>query len=72
VEQPRATSSSRGSDVLSCYEAAVRFRHAAIVGSLVAVTVRDRLLGGEHVFEDRGEHELKGVTGAWRLYEFAG
>ena len=37
----------------------------------VSSTVRDLLLGGEYTFEDRGEHDLKGIAGAWRLYELA-
>jgi class 3 adenylate cyclase len=35
---------------------------------LVSRTVRDLVAGSGLVFEDRGEHELKGVTGGWRLY----
>jgi len=34
---------------------------------LVSSTVRDLVAGSGIVFEDRGEHELKGV-GSWRLY----
>ena len=34
---------------------------------LVSSTVKDLVAGSEIRFEDRGEHELKGV-GAWRLY----
>jgi pimeloyl-ACP methyl ester carboxylesterase len=34
---------------------------------LVSSTVRDLVSGSGIVFEDRGEHELKGV-GSWRLY----
>lgn len=51
---------------------AARVEQAARDGATyVSSTVRDLLLGGEHAFEDRGEHELKGITGTWRLYEFA-
>jgi class 3 adenylate cyclase len=32
-------------------------------------TVNDLVVGSGIEFEDRGEHELKGVPGAWRLYE---
>lgn len=32
-------------------------------------TVRDTLLGGDHSFQDRGEHRLEGIEGSWRLYE---
>jgi pimeloyl-ACP methyl ester carboxylesterase len=37
---------------------------------LVSSTVRDLVAGSGISFEDRGEHELKGV-GAWRLYSVA-
>jgi class 3 adenylate cyclase/pimeloyl-ACP methyl ester carboxylesterase len=39
---------------------------------LVSGTVKDLVVGSELEFADRGEHELKGVPGAWRLYEVAG
>jgi class 3 adenylate cyclase len=32
-------------------------------------TVPDLVVGSGLVFDDRGEHELRGVPGAWRLYE---
>jgi len=35
---------------------------------LVSSTVKDLVAGSGLAFEDRGEHELKGVPGAWRLY----
>jgi class 3 adenylate cyclase len=35
---------------------------------LVSETVRGHMVGAEVEFEDRGEHELKGVPGSWRLY----
>jgi class 3 adenylate cyclase/predicted esterase len=35
---------------------------------LVSSTVKDLLAGTEVAFEDRGEHELKGVPGSWRLF----
>jgi pimeloyl-ACP methyl ester carboxylesterase len=38
---------------------------------LVSSTVRDLVAGSGISFEDRGEHELKGV-GAWRLYSVVG
>lgn len=37
----------------------------------VSSTVRDLLLGGDWSFTERGEHALKGIDGAWRLYELA-
>lgn len=35
---------------------------------LVSSTVRELLVGAGFKFEDRGERELKGVPGAWRLF----
>lgn len=35
---------------------------------LVSRTVTDLVAGSGVTFEDRGEHDLKGVPGAWRLY----
>ena len=35
---------------------------------LVSSTVKDLVAGSGLVFEDRGEHELKGVPGSWHLY----
>ena len=35
---------------------------------LVTSTLKDLLAGGNIEFADRGEHELRGVPGAWRLY----
>ena len=35
---------------------------------LVSSTVKDLVAGSGLEFEDRGEHELKGVPGEWRLY----
>ena len=35
---------------------------------LVSSTVKDLVAGSGIDFEDRGEHELKGVPGEWRLY----
>jgi class 3 adenylate cyclase len=39
---------------------------------LVSQTVKDLVAGSGLDFEDRGEHELKGVPGSWRLYSVAG
>jgi len=30
------------------------------------------MAGSDIAFEDRGEHELEGVPGAWRLFAVAG
>lgn len=38
---------------------------------LVSATVKDLVAGSGIEFEDRGEHELKGVPGEWRLYAVA-
>ncbi len=38
---------------------------------LVSGTVKDLVSGSGIEFEDRGEHELKGVQGEWRLYAVA-
>ena len=35
---------------------------------LVSGTVKDLVVGADLEFADRGEHELKGVPGSWRLY----
>ena len=46
-------------------------RVAAVAGAdevLVSSTVKDLVAGSGIEFEDRGEHELKGVPGEWRLY----
>lgn len=46
-------------------------RIAALAGPsevLVSSTVKDLTAGSGLVFEDAGEHDLKGVPGSWRLY----
>jgi class 3 adenylate cyclase len=46
-------------------------RVAALAGAgelLVSRTVTDLVVGSGIEFADRGEHELKGVPGTWRLY----
>jgi class 3 adenylate cyclase/pimeloyl-ACP methyl ester carboxylesterase len=35
---------------------------------LVSGTVKDLVVGSDLEFDDRGEHELKGVPGTWRLF----
>jgi class 3 adenylate cyclase len=50
-------------------------RVAALAGGgevLVSQTVKDLVAGAGVDFEERGEHELKGVPGTWRLYAVAG
>jgi class 3 adenylate cyclase len=39
---------------------------------LVSQTVKDLVAGAGVELADRGEHELKGVPGTWRLYAVAG
>jgi class 3 adenylate cyclase/pimeloyl-ACP methyl ester carboxylesterase len=36
---------------------------------LVTRTVTDQVVGSDIEFDDRGEHDLKGVPGRWRLFE---
>jgi class 3 adenylate cyclase len=38
---------------------------------LVSQTVKDLVAGSGLAFEDRGEHDLKGVPGPWRLWSLA-
>jgi class 3 adenylate cyclase len=40
--------------------------------TLVSGTVKDLVIGSEIVFADRGEHELRGVPGTWRLFVVQG
>jgi class 3 adenylate cyclase len=50
-------------------------RVCALAGAsevLASQTVKDLVAGSGLVFEDRGEHELKGVPGRWRLYSVVG
>jgi class 3 adenylate cyclase len=49
-------------------------RVAALAGPgevLVSSTVRDLVAGSGTSFQDRGEHELRGVPGTWRLFSVA-
>jgi pimeloyl-ACP methyl ester carboxylesterase len=49
-------------------------RVASLAGAgevLVTSTVRDLVFGAGFDFEDRGEHELRGVPGAWRILAVA-
>lgn len=39
---------------------------------LVSSTVKDLVVGSGIAFEDRGEHDLRGVPGRWRLWAVAG
>ena len=49
-------------------------RIAAVAGPgevLVSSTVKDLTAGSGLIFEDAGEHELKGIPGWWRVYRVA-
>jgi class 3 adenylate cyclase len=49
-------------------------RIAALAGPgeiLVSSTVKDLVAGSGFAFDERGEHDLKGVPGTWRLYAVA-
>jgi len=39
---------------------------------LVSRTVVDLVVGSDLKFEDRGEHEIRGVPGTWRLFAVEG
>jgi class 3 adenylate cyclase len=45
--------------------------HAKPSELLVSQTVKDLVVGSGLLFEDRGEHDLKGVPGPWHLYAVA-
>ena len=45
---------------------------AASFTVLVSSTVKDLVFGSGLVFEERGEHELKGVPGRWLLFRVVG
>jgi class 3 adenylate cyclase len=45
--------------------------HAGPGEVVVSGTVKDLVVGSGLEFAERGEHELKGVPGTWRLYELA-
>jgi len=60
----------RGSDLGGlAVHIASRVASAAGEGEVfVSSTVRDLVAGSDVAFDDRGERELKGVPGAWRLF----
>ena len=60
---------ARGDDVagMAVHIGARVAAQAAAGEVLVSSTVRDIVTGSRHRFADRGEHELKGVPGRWRL-----
>ena len=65
---------SRGEDVAGvAVHIAARVANLAGAGEvLVSRTVVDLVAGSGIQFEDRGEQELKGVPGTWRLYAVTG
>jgi class 3 adenylate cyclase len=60
----------RGEDLggLSVHIAARVAALAAPGEILVSGTIKDLVIGSEMEFVERGEHELKGVPGAWKLF----
>ena len=60
----------RGDDVagIAVHTGARVAASAAPSEVLVSSTVKDLVAGSGIEFEERGEHELKGVPGTWRLY----
>jgi class 3 adenylate cyclase len=60
----------RGSDVAGvAVHTAARVSALAVAGEvLVSKIVTDLVTGSGIRFEDRGEHELKGIPGEWRLF----
>ena len=64
----------RGDDVTGM-AVVIGQRVAALAGPgelLASSTVKDLVVGSGVEFEDRGEHELKGVPGSWKLFDVAG
>jgi class 3 adenylate cyclase len=65
---------TRGDDVAGV-AVHIAARVSALAGAgevLVSRTVTDLVVGSGIRFEDRGEHELKGVPGRWTLFAVAG
>jgi class 3 adenylate cyclase len=63
----------RGTDVggIAIHIGARVVEHAQSGEVLVSRTVADLVAGSGLRFEDRGEHELRGVPGSWRLFAVA-
>ena len=61
----------RGGDLtgISVVTACRVMDHAGDDEVWVSQTVRDLVAGSGLAFQDRGEHDLKGVPGTWRLWE---
>jgi class 3 adenylate cyclase len=64
----------RGDDVAGlAVHIGARVAHLAGAGEVfVSSTVKDLVAGSGIQFEDRGEHELKGVPDSWRVYSVVG
>jgi class 3 adenylate cyclase len=64
----------RGADVsgLAVHIAARLADMARADEVLVSRTVKDLVVGSGIEFEDRGEHNLKGVPGSWSLFAVEG
>ena len=65
---------SRGSDIAGL-AVTIASRVCDLAGPgevLVTRTVTDQVVGSSMEFEDRGERDLKGVPGSWRLYAVTG
>jgi class 3 adenylate cyclase len=63
----------RGADIAGM-AVHIAARVAALAGPsevLVSSTVREIVTGSRRVFDERGEHELRGVPGRWRVYSLA-
>jgi class 3 adenylate cyclase len=60
----------RGDDIagVAVHIAARVAHHAGAAEVVVSSTVKDLVAGSGIDFDDRGEHELKGVPGTWRLF----
>jgi class 3 adenylate cyclase len=60
----------RGDDIggIAVHVAARLLDHAGAGDTIVSGAVPILVAGSGLEFEDRGEHELKGVTGSWRLF----
>jgi class 3 adenylate cyclase len=64
----------RGEDLggLAVHIAARVGAMASLGEVLVSGTVKDLVVGSGIEFDDRGEHELKGVPGSWKLFAVTG
>ncbi len=66
---------TRGSQRVQGIAVHIGARVAALAGPsdvVVSSTVKDLTVGSGLVYEDAGEHELKGVPDRWRLYRVVG